>query len=114
MKVAAQNRLKMSINVNTYYNQNDSIGLNNSAFSAFVDYDATSDFSSIEEELVENLNYQLPKMFSTKYLVRMVEYPLENIKQLIENLKKRLKKTLNFFSNSLEISIFRNLLFVFI
>ena len=56
---AAQNRLKMSINVNTYYNQNDSIGLNNSAFSAFVDYDATSDFSSIEEELVENLNYQI-------------------------------------------------------
>ena len=49
----------MSINVNTYYNQNDSIGLNNSAFSAFVDYDATSDFSSIEEELVENLNYQI-------------------------------------------------------
>ena len=38
---------------------NDSIGLNNSAFSAFVDYDATSDFSSIEEELVENLNYQI-------------------------------------------------------
>ena len=29
---AAQNRLKMSVNVNTYYNQNDSIGLNNSAF----------------------------------------------------------------------------------
>ena len=56
---AAQNRLKMSINVNTYYNQNDSIGLNNSAFSAFVDYDATTDFSSIEEELVENLNYQI-------------------------------------------------------
>ena len=56
---AAQNRLKMTINVNTYYNQNDSIGLNNSAFSAFVDYDATSDFSSIEEELVENLNYQI-------------------------------------------------------
>ena len=56
---AAQNRLKMSVNVNTYYNQNDSIGLNNSAFSAFVDYDATSDFSSIEEELVENLNYQI-------------------------------------------------------
>ena len=49
----------MSINVNTYYNQNDSIGLNNSAFSAFVDYDAKSDFSSIEEELVENLNYQI-------------------------------------------------------
>ena len=47
----------MSVNVNTYYNQNDSIGLNNSAFVA--DYDATSDFSSIEEELVENLNYQI-------------------------------------------------------
>ncbi len=56
---AAQNRLKMFINVNTYYNKNDSIGLKNSSFSAFVDYDAKSDFSSIEEELVENLNYQI-------------------------------------------------------
>ena len=35
------------------------LGLTIVPFSAFVDYDATSDFSSIEEELVENLNYQI-------------------------------------------------------
>ena len=56
---AAQNRLQMIVSVDTYYKYNDSIGLNKSSFSAFVDYNASTDFSSIEEELVENLNYQL-------------------------------------------------------
>ena len=56
---AAQNRLKMSVSVDTYYKKNDSIGLNKSLFSAFVDYNASSDFTNVEEELVENLNYQI-------------------------------------------------------
>ena len=56
---AAQNRLKMNISVSTYFKSNDSIGLNNSPFSAFVDYDASRDFTSIEEQLVEDLNFQL-------------------------------------------------------
>ena len=56
---AAQNRLKMNVSVSTYFKNNDSIGLNNSPFSAFVDYDASRDFTSIEEELVEELNFQL-------------------------------------------------------
>jgi len=56
---AAQNRLKMSVSVDTYYKKNDSIGLNKSLFSAFVDYNASSDFTTVEEELVENLNYQI-------------------------------------------------------
>ena len=41
------------------YKKNDSIGLNKSLFSAFVDYNASSDFTNVEEELVENLNYQI-------------------------------------------------------
>ena len=56
---AAQNRLKMNVSVSTYFKNNDSIGLNNSPFSAFVDYDASRDFTSIEEQLVEELNFQL-------------------------------------------------------
>ena len=56
---AAQNRLKMSVSVDTYYKKNDSIGLNKSLFSAFVDYNASSDFTTVEEELVDNLNYQI-------------------------------------------------------
>ena len=56
---AAQNRLKMNVSVSTYFRNNDSIGLNNSPFSAFVDYDASRDFTSIEEQLVEELNFQL-------------------------------------------------------
>ena len=56
---AAQNRLKMNVSVSTYFKANDSIGLNNSPFSAFVDYDAGRDFTSIEEQLVEELNFQL-------------------------------------------------------
>ncbi len=56
---AAQNRLKMNVSVSTYFSINDSIGLNNAPFSAFVDYDASRDFTSIEEQLVEELNFQL-------------------------------------------------------
>jgi hypothetical protein len=56
---AAQNRLSMAVNVNTYFQMQDSIGLTNSTFKAFIDYDANTDFNSIEEELVDNLNYQL-------------------------------------------------------
>ena len=56
---AAQNRLKMNVLVNTYFNRQDSIGLKNTLFTAFVDYDAQNDFTSLEEDLVENLNYQL-------------------------------------------------------
>ena len=56
---AAQNRLQMTVTVNTYFKNQDSIGLNNSSFKAFIDYNAASDFNSLEEELVENLNYQL-------------------------------------------------------
>ena len=56
---AAQNRLQMTVTVNTYFKNQDSVGLNNSLFKAFIDYNAASDFNSLEEELVENLNYQL-------------------------------------------------------
>ena len=58
-ETAAQNRLKMNVSVNTYFKLNDSIGLNNSPFSAFVDYDASTDFNTIEEQLVEELNFQI-------------------------------------------------------
>ena len=58
-ETAAQNRLKMTISLDTYYKKNDSIGLTKTAFSAFVDYNANTDFSSIEESLVEDLNYQI-------------------------------------------------------
>ena len=58
-ETAAQNRLKMIVSIDTYYKNNDSIGLNKSPFSAFVDYSSDNDFSSIEENLVENLNYQI-------------------------------------------------------
>lgn len=56
---AAQNRLSMTVMVNTYFTIQDSIGISNSPFKAFVDYSSATDFSSIEQELVENLNYQL-------------------------------------------------------
>ncbi len=56
---AAQNRLKMIVLVSTYFNKNDSIGLENSSFNAFIDYDAQNDFNSLEESLIENLNYQI-------------------------------------------------------
>ena len=49
----------MTVSIDTYYKNNDSIGLNKSPFSAFVDYNSDTDFSSIEETLVENLNYQI-------------------------------------------------------
>ena len=58
-EAAAQNRLKMTVTVNAYFAMQDSVGLNNSIFSAFVDYNAETDFNTIEEELVENLNYQI-------------------------------------------------------
>jgi len=58
-EVAAQNRLQMTVIINTYFSIQDSIGLSNSSFKAFVDYDSNTDFNSIEQELVENLNYQL-------------------------------------------------------
>ena len=58
-ETAAQNRLKMTVSIDTYYKNNDSIGLRKSPFSAFVDYNSNIDFSSIEETLVENLNYQI-------------------------------------------------------
>ena len=57
-ETAAQNRLKMNVSVNTYFKLNDSIGLNNFPFSAF-DYDASTDFNTIEEQLVEELNFQI-------------------------------------------------------
>ena len=56
---AAQNRLKMIVSVSTYFNKNDSVGLEKSSFNAFVDYDAQNDFSTMEESLVESLNYQI-------------------------------------------------------
>tara|TARA_B100001093_G_scaffold482589_1_gene514367 strand:- start:294 stop:815 length:522 start_codon:yes stop_codon:yes gene_type:complete len=56
---AAQNRLKMIVLVNTYFNKKDSIGLENTSFNAFVDYDAQNDFNSLEESLIESLNYQI-------------------------------------------------------
>lgn len=58
-ETAAQNRVKMTVSIDTYYKKNDSIGLTKSPFSAFVDYNSNTDFSSIEESLVENLNYQI-------------------------------------------------------
>jgi len=56
---AAQNRLQMTVIINSYFSIQDSVGLNNTPFKAFIDYSSSTDFSSIEEELVENLNYQL-------------------------------------------------------
>ena len=56
---AAQNRLEMIVSVNTYFKIQDSIGLTNSPFRAFIDYDANEDFNSKEEELVEAINFQL-------------------------------------------------------
>jgi hypothetical protein len=58
-ETAAQNRLTMSINVSHSYAKIDSLGFNNMLFSAFVDYNATDNFSAIEEELIKELNYQL-------------------------------------------------------
>lgn len=58
-EIAAQNRLQMTVIINTYFTIQDSIGLSSSPFKAFVDYDSNTDFNSIEQELVENLNYQL-------------------------------------------------------
>ena len=58
-ETAAQNRLTMSINVSHSYTKIDSLGFNNVLFSAFVDYNATDNFSAIEEELIKELNYQL-------------------------------------------------------
>ena len=58
-EAAAQNRLQMTVIINSYFSIQDSVGLSNTAFKAFVDYDSNTDFNSIEEELVENLNYQL-------------------------------------------------------
>ena len=49
----------MTVIINSYFSIQDSVGLSNTAFKAFVDYDSNTDFNSIEEELVENLNYQL-------------------------------------------------------
>ena len=49
----------MIVSVSTYFNKNDSIGLENSSFNAFVDYDAQNDFNSLEESLIESLNYQI-------------------------------------------------------
>ncbi len=58
-EVAAQNRLQMTVIINTYFSIQDSIGLSSTPFKAFIDYDSNTDFNSIEQELVENLNYQL-------------------------------------------------------
>ncbi len=56
---AAQNRLTMVVVVNEYFPLNDSLPMNNHSFSAFVDYNSNDDFNSIEETLIESLNYQL-------------------------------------------------------
>ena len=58
-ETAAQNRLTMSINVSHSYAKIDSLGFNNLLFSAYVDYSSTANFSAIEEELIQELNYQL-------------------------------------------------------
>jgi len=58
-ETAAQNRLTMSVNVTHSYAKIDTLGFNNALFSAYVDYNATDDFSAIEEELIKELNYQL-------------------------------------------------------
>ena len=56
---AAQNRLTMVVVVNEYFPLNDSLPMNNHSFSAFVDYNSSEEFNSIEESLIESLNYQL-------------------------------------------------------
>ena len=56
---AAQNRLTMSVFVDQYFSKIDSIGLSNHRVSAFVDYNSSEDFNTLEESLIENLNYQL-------------------------------------------------------
>jgi len=56
---AAQNRLTMVVTVNEYFPLRDSLPMNNHRFSAFIDYNSSDDFNSIEESLIESLNYQL-------------------------------------------------------
>ncbi len=58
-ETAAQNRLTMSVYIDQYFTSIDSVGLSNHKVSAFVDYNSTEDFNSIEESLIESLNYQL-------------------------------------------------------
>ena len=60
----------MIVSVNTYFTKNDSIGLENYSFNAFVDYDAQNDFNSMEESLIESLNYQInnQRLFLEKLL----------------------------------------------
>ncbi|MEC8968135.1 MAG: LptE family protein [Bacteroidota bacterium] len=58
-ETAAQNRLTMSVFIDQYFTTVDSVGLSNHKVSAFVDYNSSEDFNSIEESLIENLNYQL-------------------------------------------------------
>ena len=52
---AAQNRLTMSVFVDQYFSKIDSIGLSNHRVSAFVDYNSSEDFNTLEESLIENL-----------------------------------------------------------
>jgi hypothetical protein len=61
---ASQNRLTMSVNVEWKYNgeteENPAFDTKgNETFSAFVDYDSTRDFTSIEEQLLNELIRQL-------------------------------------------------------
>lgn len=58
-ETAAQNRLTMSISVTHTYPKLDSSVFSNLGFSAYVDYNSTDDFNAIEEELIQELNYQL-------------------------------------------------------
>lgn len=55
---ASQNRFTMSVKV-TYINQIDEEKNFDRVFSRFVDFSAEKEFSSIEEELLEELNEQL-------------------------------------------------------
>lgn len=58
-ETAAQNRLTMSVRVNHSYPNLDSTVLNNVNFTSFVDFNSDLDFTSVEEELIEELNNQL-------------------------------------------------------
>lgn len=58
-ETAAQNRLTMSLKATHTYPKLDSVVFQDMLFSAYVDFDSNKDFTVIEEELIEELNYQL-------------------------------------------------------
>ena len=65
-ETAAQNRLTMSLKATHTYPKLDSVVFQDFLFSAYVDFDSDKDFTSIEEELINELNYQLTQKIYDK------------------------------------------------